>query len=299
MTTSNRGTIFLPLRKLGFLLSSATNTKLPKAILRRLFRHAHATVTVTDFDGDLIMDLQLSEHMQRRIFWMGYYSENIACLLNTLLKPGMTVLDVGANIGEISLLSAKRVGAQGKVFAFEPIDAVAQQLAHHVQMNHFKQVRIEPFALGDAVEDNKPIYASCGQESDDEHNGLGSLYGSEGATPLQNIQMTTLDVWLQARPDVQHIDLIKIDIEGAELPCLRGAKECLRRLKPKIIVEIQDFSAARAGYRPADILDFLSDLGYAFHQIGLNGSLTPLMSTNLRDFQNVLCTPCDAGIRRP
>lgn len=299
MTTSRQGTLLLLFRKLGFLLSSATRTKVPKSILRRAFRHLRGTITVTDFDGDLTMDLQLAEHMQRRIFWMGYYSENIAYLLNTLLKPGMTVLDVGANIGEISLLSAKRVGDQGNVYAFEPVTAIAQQLARHVQMNQLKQIDIEYFALGDAIEDDKPIYACCGQESSDENNGLGSLYADEGATPLQRVQMTTLDAWLQARPSIQRIDLIKIDIEGAELACLRGAKECLQRFKPKIIVEIQDFSAARAGYSPTDILDLLSDIGYIFHQIGSNGSLRSLTSANLRDFQNVLCTPCDDGLCHP
>lgn len=299
MTTSNQGTIFLPLRKLGFQLSSVTHSKLPKAILRRLFRHVRATVTVTDFDGDLSMDLQLSEHMQRRIFWMGYYSETIASLLNTLLKPGMTVLDVGANIGEISLLAAKRVGAQGQVFAFEPIDVIARQLAHHVQINRLNQVSIESLALGDAVENDQPIYASCGQEVDDENNGLGSLYGGEGETLLQRIQMTTLDTWLQAHPVIERIDLIKIDIEGAELACLRGARQCLQRFRPNIIVEIQDFSAARAGYQPADILDFLSGFGYTFHRIGTHGALTPLTSANLSDFQNVLCTPHDAKARQP
>lgn len=299
MTTSNRGTIFLPLRKLGFALSSATHSKLPKAILRRLFRHARATVTVTDFDGDLSMDLQLSEHMQRRIFWMGCYNENIAHLLKTLLKPGMTVLDVGANIGEISLLAAKRVGAQGQVFAFEPIDAIARQLARHVQMNRFNQVSIESFALGDAIEDDRPIYVSCGQEGDDENNGLGSLYGGEGETPLQRIQMTTLDTWLQAHSVIERIDPIKIDIEGAELACLRGARQCLQRFRPNIIVEIQDFSAARAGYQPEDILDFLSGFGYTLHRIGANGALTPLTSANLSDFQNVLCTPHAAEARQP
>ncbi|MTI75004.1 MAG: FkbM family methyltransferase [Stenotrophomonas sp.] len=299
MTTSRQGALLLLFRKLGFLLSSATRTKAPKSILRRVFRHLRGTVTVTNFDGDLTVDLQLAEHMQRRIFWMGYYNENIAHLLNTLLKPGMTVLDVGANIGEISLLSAKRVGDQGKVYAFEPVTAIAQQLARHVQMNQFKQIDVEYFALGDAIEDNRIIYTSCGQESSDENNGLGSLYGGEGATPLQRIQMTTLDAWLQARPSIQRVDLIKIDIEGAELACLRGAKECLQRFKPSIIVEIQDFSAARAGYSPTDILDLLSNLGYTFHQIGPNGSLRSLTPANLRDFQNVLCTPCDDGICRP
>lgn len=290
--TNHQEKVFLFIRRFGFFVSSVTRTKLPKTLLRRLFRHARGAVLVTDFDGDLSIELQLSEHMQRRIFWMGYYSESIACLLNNMLKPGMTVLDVGANVGEITLLAGKRVGAQGKVFAFEPIDAIARQLTRHVQMNHLNHVSVEQCALGDVINDDMPIYSSCGQEIDDENNGLGSLYGGdEGAVALQRIRMTTMDMWLEARPAIQRIDLIKIDIEGAELACLHGARQALKRFKPNIIVEIQDFSAARAGYRPADILDFLSDLGYAFHRIDPEGALTPLTSANLRDFQNVLCTP--------
>jgi FkbM family methyltransferase len=299
MTACDSGKIFLLLRKFGFLLSYATRTKIPKTVLRRIFRYAQAKVTVSDFDGDLSMNLHLSDHMQRRIFWMGYYNANIACLLNTLLKQGMTVLDVGANTGEITLLAAKRVGLQGKVFAFEPIDEIARELSRHVQMNHLNQVSIESYALGDVVNNDMPIYASCGQNVEDAHNGLGSLYGGEEDVPLQRIHMTTLDAWLQAHPVIQHIDLIKIDIEGAELPCLRGGRECLQRFKPNIIIEIQDFTATRAGYKSADILDFLSGFGYAFNTIGSNGFLTPLISASLSDFQNVLCTPLDAGTRHP
>lgn len=294
MKKSYKGTVFLLLRKLGFKLSSITHTKLPKTILRRIFRYARADVLVKDFDDDISITLSLSEHMQRRIFWMGYYSENIAHLLNTLLRPGMVVLDIGANIGEITLLSAKRVGTKGNVFAFEPIDSISNQLEHHVKMNNFSQVSIEQYALGNAVDDNRPIFSSCGQEVKDPHNGLGSLYGCDGEVPLQQIHMTTLDAWLQSRLDIQHIDLIKIDIEGAELACLQGARACLQRFRPKIIVEIQDFSAARAGYKPADIIELLSDFDYAFHLIGSNGVLTPLTSANLGEFQNVLCTPLDA-----
>lgn len=293
--TDNQNKTFLLLRRIGFDLSSAARTRIPKIILRRLFRHARINALVTDFDGDITMKLSLSEHMQRRIFWMGYYNENIANLLNTLLKPGMTMLDIGANIGEIALLAAKRVGKQGKIFAFEPVDAIARQLEWHVEVNDFSQISVESCALGDTVDDDRAIYASCGQEVNDSNNGLGSLYGREGETPLQRIHMTTLDAWLQAHPAIAGIDLIKIDIEGAELACLHGAKECLQRFRPKIIVEIQDFSATRAGYRPADILDFLSNYGYSFHLIGFNGILTPLTAANLRDFQNVLCIPVDYG----
>ncbi len=293
--------IFLLLRKMGFVLSSASHSKLPRTILRRFFRHSHARVAVVDFDGDLAMELQLSEHMQRRIFWMGYYSQDIACLLDGgLLKPGMTVLDVGANIGEITLLAGKRVGKEGRVFAFEPLDEIANRLERHVQLNHLDQVTIVRCALGDAIDNDIPIYVSCGQEADDENHGLGSLYGGDnGEAPLQRIHMTTLDAWLADRSDIQHIDVIKIDIEGAELACLRGARNCLLRFRPKIIVEIQDFSAARAGYRPTDILDFLSDLDYDFHNIGKGGALTPLTPATLSDFQNVLCRPRDFKLNHP
>lgn len=296
MTKNNIENKFLLLRKVGLQLSTITHTKIPRTLLRRIFRFSRTNVTIQDFDGDITMELLLSEHMQRRIFWMGYYNEDIAFLLDKILKPGMTVLDVGANIGEVALLAAKRVGPEGKVFAFEPIDAIAEKLKRHVEINNFDQIHVESCALGDAVDDNRPIYASCGQTGTDPNNGLGSLYGSKGEQPLQHIHMTTLDTWLQEHPSIQRIDVIKIDIEGAELACLTGAKKCLQRFKPSIIVEIQDFSSARAGYQPADILDFLSGFGYTFDQIGRHGTLTPLSSDTLRDFQNVLCTPRSAVV---
>jgi len=249
-------------------------------------------VLVTDFDGDMTMELKLSEHMQRRIFWMGHYSGDIACILKELLSPGMTVLDIGANIGEITLLAGKQVGPQGRVFSFEPVDEMANQLARHVQMNHFSQVSIERCALGDREIDGIPIYSSCSQPVNDRNEGLGSLYGREkDETPLQLIRMRTLDAWLAERQDIEHIDLIKIDIEGAELACLHGARGCLEHFRPILIVEIQDFTATRAGYRAADILEFLSSVDYDFHRIGKGGVLTPLTSATLGDFQNVLCRP--------
>lgn len=292
MSNSGKGKVFLVLRGLGFFMSPPGMPKLPRTVLRRMFRYADSTVLVKDFDGDMSMELKLSEHMQRRIFWMGRYSEDIGCLLDKMLSPGMTVLDVGANIGEITLLAAKRVGSQGKVFAFEPIDEIADQLDRHQRMNRLDQVVIERSALSDVENDGAPIYLSCGQDVSDKHDGLGSLYGDENAgPPLQRIHMTTLDRWVSTRPEVQRIDLIKIDIEGAELACLRGATRSLVRFKPRIIVEIQDFTAKRAGYEAADILGFLAGFGYEFSRIGKKGALDPIDVGDLGDFQNVLCTP--------
>lgn len=284
--------LLLRLRGLGNTLSFGGRFSLPQLLLQACFRHVHGKTRVPDFDGNLDLELSLSDHMQRRIFWTGYYNRRMVVLFDRMLKAGMTVIDVGANLGEISMTTAKRVGRAGRVIAFEPVDAIADQLQANATRNHLDQITIVRAGLSDAPADNIPVYASCGQDDlDDENAGLGSLFGGrQGAPELQRIPITTLDIWLAAHP-VDRIDLIKIDIEGAELPCLRGAEGALRRFRPVLIVEIQDTTATTAGYRASDILAFLSGLGYTFETIRHGGHLTTLTENNLEAFQNVLCKP--------
>lgn len=290
----------LGLRQLGLIFSNLTGSKLPKTILRRLFRYVQSDVMVTNFDGDLAISLNLSEHMQRRIFWMGYYNEEIASALNQYLTPNMVVLDIGANIGEITLLAAKRVKTHGQIYAFEPMDTIANKLAQHVELNHFTQVEIHRCALGNELNNQMPIYSSCGQENNDKNEGLGSLYNKDSQEqPIQYVKLTTMDIWVTQKPEIHTIDLIKIDIEGAELACLQGAKETLKKFKPKIIIEIQDFSAERAGYKATDIIDLLSELGYEFFRIEKAGTLVSITRTDLLDFQNVLCIHYEDSKKRP
>lgn len=278
------------LRKLGNIVSFGGRFRTPQSILRRCFRHAHGTVHISDFDGDLEVELRLSEHMQRRIFWTGYYNLNMVPLLDKLLKPGMTVIDIGANIGEITMVSAKRVGASGRVVSFEPVDGIVHDLIYNIQRNNLTQVHVVQSGLSDVARHNVPIYDSYGSgTSDDENAGRGSLYGDgSGNKPLQNISITTLDLWATEHP-LQRIDLIKIDIEGAELPCLRGAAATLAKFHPMLIIEVQDESATAAGYRAKDILQFLASFGYGFMTIGNHGKLTPVDAAHLTSFQNVFC----------
>ncbi|MEJ1098015.1 MULTISPECIES: FkbM family methyltransferase [unclassified Pseudoxanthomonas] len=281
------------LRKMGNLLSLGGRVPLAQSLLRRCFRHAQGVIRIKDFDGDLDLDLDVSEHMQRRIFWMGYYSREIVALLDRIVHRGMVFIDVGANIGEITLVAAKRVGGAGQVISFEPMDAVADKLVANIGRNRLDQVTVVRTGLADAV-GSAPIYASCGQGADhDEHHGLGSLYGgSAGEVAVQTIQITTLDSFLALNP-ISRLDIVKIDIEGAELPCLKGAVQTLRRFKPLLIIEVQAQSSTTAGYQQADILDYLAPLGYRFQSIGRSGRLRPLGARDLASYQNVLCTPTD------
>lgn len=264
---------------------------LPLRILRRLFYGTPGDVTITDFDGHLSIDLRLSEHMQSRIFWMGYYSREVVAVLDQVVRPGMVVVDIGANIGEISMVAANRVGAEGRVVAFEPVALHADRLENHLRRNGLDWVQVERVALSDH-NGELPMFESCGQGSpDDEHSGLNSLYGGgDGAPPTDTVRVTTLDDYLQAHP-LPRIDVIKVDIEGAELPCLVGARRTLARHLPYLIIEVQKASARIAGYEHTAILEELERHGYRFRQLTANGPGRSLDAGNLGDYQNVLCVP--------
>jgi len=264
---------------------------LPLRILRRLFYGTPGDVTISDFDGDLSIDLRLSEHMQSRIFWMGYYSREVVAVLDQLLQPGMAVMDIGANIGEISMVAANRVGPEGKVVAFEPVASHADRLESHLRRNGLHWVHVERMALSDHGGE-LPMFDSCGQGSpDDEHSGLNSLYGGQdGSTPTGTVRVTTLDDYLDVHP-LHRVDLIKIDIEGAELPCLVGARRTLGRHLPYLVIEVQKASARIAGYEHTAILDELEYHGYRFRQLSANGPGRSLDTGNLGEYQNVLCVP--------
>lgn len=277
------------LRNSGNLLSLGGRFTLPQSLLRRLFRYSNANVCIDDFDGGLKVWLSLSEHMQRRIFWMGYYSNDIVGLIDCLLKPGMVVVDVGANIGEISMVAARRVGASGKVVSFEPVTAIADQLTEHIKTNNLSQIMVVRKALGQIAREHMPIYSSCGQNVSDENHGLASLYGEgQGSCVIDYVTMTTLDSALSELA-IDRIDLLKIDIEGGELPCLKGAEQLLRRWHPMIIVEVQDFSAKKAGWSVDELFSYLQGLGYELFVIGRKGRLHRLRTEDVTEFQNVFC----------
>jgi FkbM family methyltransferase len=279
---------YLKIRRIANALAESTQSNIPRTICRRLFAHADAAVAISDFDGTLRLQLDLSEHMQRRIFWMGYYSRDVVATLKALLRPGMQFIDIGANIGEISLVAGKLVGSAGSVTSFEPVDAIAEKLEHHIHWNGMDWCRVERQALSDH-QGEADIFASTGNNgTKDKHGGLASLHNIDpGNQPVQRVRLNTLDAYLQNRPLTQ-LDGIKIDIEGAELACLEGAKSTLQRYKPWLIVEVQQQTSAAAGHDQTQILTLLARHGYQFYKTG-DQSPRPVSVNELGAIQNVLC----------
>jgi FkbM family methyltransferase len=281
----------LRIRRATMAAKRIPGSRLLLEYVRKAFSGDSRLISVSDFDNELEMVLRLDEHMQSQIFWYGYYSRDIVLLLNRILRPGMVVIDVGANIGEISLAAARRVGRTGRVYSFEPMASLYARLEEHTRVNGLRQITLVQKGLSDKQGTATLFRASELFEDGTSHDGLGTLYPtSKRATAVSEIEVTTLDQF-SIDAGVDRLDLIKIDVEGAELAVLKGGVKTMRDLQPSIILELQSDTSENAGYSPREILTLLESLGYSFHIIGRQAKMLPLNAARLAAFQNIICIP--------
>jgi FkbM family methyltransferase len=179
-------------------------------------------------------------------------------LTKALLSPGDAFVDGGANIGLFTLAAAAKVGAAGKVIAFEPARQVRLRLIQNVALNHLVQVQVVPFALSSAPgEATFRVFEIGGA-------GLNHLAPSDGeAGAVESVTLTTLDA-VVGPVDRRRLTLVKLDLEGAEHAALQGATEILRETRPHIIIELEDSHLRRMGSSAEEVLGLLGAHGYHF-----------------------------------
>lgn len=179
------------------------------------------------------------------------YEPHVTAVLRPLIEPGMVLVDIGANIGYYSLLAAARVGPGGKVIAFEPSAQNCELLRMSLAANGFANVVLHPYAVADA---DKVV----GFDMGDSNGRIDPVNPSASAFQVRAVR---LDDFLR---DEARIDLIKLDIEGAEGLALAGMRSLLHQHHPVIVTEFSPAALkARSGIAPEQYLAFLSDLGYA------------------------------------
>lgn len=168
------------------------------------------------------------------------------------LGPGMTYVDVGANIGTTTLAAADAVGATGTVIAFEPHPQTFRDLADSVALNPDLASRISlvPAAVGDSTGTAR---ISDLPENDVNHIDMAGI----------PVRMTTLD---EALDGTAHIDLLKIDVEGYEKNVLRGARETLGKTSA-IYFESCEANFAEFGYSVDDVFDLLEANDFACYAV--------------------------------
>ena len=165
----------------------------------------------------------------------------------------MHVLDVGANIGEVTLNMAKRVGVGGSVHAFEPDKLVFTKLQRNVNLNSFTNIHLKNFGLGNTDEE-----LVLGAQVD---SNLGGSRIQRHLLEGQKIRVTTIDKYVAGRRPAS-VDVIKIDVEGFEMHVLEGSLKTIQDFKPALFIEVNDNNLMDQGKSAMSLITLLMDLGY-------------------------------------
>jgi FkbM family methyltransferase len=183
------------------------------------------------------------------------YEPHVTRAVRSVLRPGMVFVDVGANIGYFSLLSAAAVGPTGRVFAFEPSPRNCAMLHFSAAANGFRNIEIHPFAVFESAQ--LLVYDTQGS------NGIVSdLTDDARILAYREVaRACTLDGVLGV---AGRVDAIKLDIEGAEYCALRGAQGVLRRHRPVLFTEFSPGGLRNVSkVSGTEYLQLLIDAGYA------------------------------------
>lgn len=231
---------------------------------RGLLTPGAAPVELASCDGYRIYASPQDEAVGRHAL-AGLYEPNVTSVVHRALRRGMGMIDIGANIGVFSLLSAARVGPTGFVLAVEPNPANARLIEASRLVNGFEHLTVCQAAAGRRV----GLLALHSSDS----NGMTAPAAADAL--LRDIVTVAVLPVDNLVPAHQRIDVLKIDVEGAEHLALQGCETILRRWQPFLVSE---FSPAllevNSGIGAVDYLHWLLGLHYRIGVIGRDGRVS-------------------------
>ena len=175
------------------------------------------------------------------------YGESDTKIVKKLIKNGDVVLDIGANIGYYTLIFAKLVGNSGKVFAFEPEPENFKILQKNIKINEYANVFLEQKAVSNNNE-KLTLYIS-------DKAGRHSIYKLKKYVKSIDIESVTIDNYLK-KNNIEKINFVKIDVEGAELNVLQGIQNLLDK-NIILLIEFSPLYLISCGLEPFDLINFL------------------------------------------
>jgi FkbM family methyltransferase len=206
------------------------------------------------------------DYVGRSIMDNGCFETETVHFVQRFLKPGMVFLDIGANIGQYSLLASELVGSEGTVHSFEPYPLMYAVLRRNVERNHCVNVHCNCVAL-DEQEGSQQLFLSGSKGF-----GSTSFVPAEHYSGLQiGVRTMSVDRYAQVH-GLDRVDLIKIDVEGAEMSVLKGAHFLLdKHPDVALVLEFNDTAAHRFGYSSAQLADYLRARGFKLFRLQESG----------------------------
>lgn len=207
--------------------------------------------------------LDLNEGIDLSIYLFGAFERSTVISLRRLVKKGDVVFDIGANVGAHTLFLAQNVGDSGHVFAFEPSDYAFAKLTRNLALNPqlARRVTATQVMLTDSVDQpvRNEVYASWPLKSEEKLHPkhLGRR------TSTSNASAETLTLYT-SRQNIQRVDVIKIDVDGNELPVLKGGVDALERFRPKILMEVSPYVHDEENNSFEALIDLFKRCKYSF-----------------------------------
>lgn len=247
--------------KIRWLFSHEICRKHPFKTCWRLFRWELLRLTNGElaykYGDDFQITLLPNEGASRLTYYFGVSEPELFRVYEEFLRPGMTVVDAGANIGLHSLFFSKQVGEGGKIYAFEPSKKIFRRLIEHIQNNRVTNIEGLCLALG-ARQGTAEVVDN---EEDTSRTFLRSDLSDRAETSTVTVE--TLDSFAKVR-GLGKIDFLKIDVEGFESEILAGALDLLARQAIQVIqIELDERSLDRAGSEKSAVTSLLMKNNYS------------------------------------
>jgi FkbM family methyltransferase len=235
---------------------------LPVAALGRLRRALpRRSDTVRSARDGVAFDIDLSFGEMTAAMYRGTYAMPVVHLIRSLLQPGDVFIDAGANIGYLSAVAAARVGTTGAVHCFEPVAGYCNALAAFAAANPRHRIVVNRVALGEAA--GRARIDVRGAANIGGNTMVPGLLPPDRCERSEDVEVTRLDDYLE-KHGIDDVALIKIDVEGYELPLLRGAARFLRQSvrRPAVLCEVAPAAYPLLGRSLDELAELMHGLGY-------------------------------------
>lgn len=240
--------------------------------------------------GGTKLDVRLGHDLSLGLLAEGRLEPNEFALLDRILRPGMVFLDAGANEGIYTLFASAKLGLEGRVIAVEPSPRELAHLRANLRLNETRNVDVAEQALAERA---GTLRLRLAEERHSGQNTLGD-FAYPDVTTAGEIQVVATTIDQMARKlELKRLDVVKLDLEGAEIRALAGASRSLEKFKPLILVEALESALRNQQGSTAELLALLKSANYEIFAIDdETGRPVPYRQQGMKLSSNIVATHC-------